>query len=141
MTQTRAFETGATRDSDDSKLDYEGFISPIVLERYAQYMHECRLRNVPAGQSIRSSDNWQKGMPINSYMKSMLRHVFDVWKMHRQSAFVTNEMLDALSATLFNVQGYMFELLKVNHARLGQSSSGQPVMSEMPNSQSFDAQI
>jgi len=28
----RQFTTGATRDTSDGKLDYEGFISPLVLE-------------------------------------------------------------------------------------------------------------
>jgi len=36
----RTFASGATRDADDHKLDFEGFLSPFVLERYAQYMHK-----------------------------------------------------------------------------------------------------
>src|SRR2546421_13037312 len=67
MAETRQFDTGATRDADTGKLDYEGFISPLVDRRYAEYMHRCRLRNVPAGQTIRASDNWQKGIPVETY--------------------------------------------------------------------------
>ena len=106
---TREFETGATRDSDDGKLDYEGFLSPLVLECFAKYMHEYRLRNVPSGSTIRASDNWQKGMPKSAYMKSLLRHVFEAWKQWRTTGGVD---LDVMNAILFNVQGFMHECLK-----------------------------
>ena len=33
----RQFQTGAYRDTDNNKLDYEAFLSPIVLERYARF--------------------------------------------------------------------------------------------------------
>jgi len=36
----RKFKSGALRDDDEDKIDYEGFLSPIVLERYAQYIDE-----------------------------------------------------------------------------------------------------
>lgn len=118
---TRTFPTGATRDVDNSKLDYEGFLSPFVLERFAQYMHECRLRNIPEGQTVRSSDNWQKGMPFDAYMKSMVRHVFEAWMNHRASGPTTYDEAekkreDTLCAILFNVQGYLQELLVVKNA-------------------------
>ncbi len=111
----REFSTGATRDSDDGKFDYEGFLSPRVLECYAAYMHKHRKQ---ADGNLRDADNWQKGMPTDQYMKSMWRHFFDVWKIHRGI-----EVLDvrdghkvtldeALCALLFNVMGYMHEELK-----------------------------
>src|ERR1043166_478211 len=117
---TRLFETGATRDKDDSKLDYEGFLAPIVLERFAQYMHECRLRNIPPGQELRSSDNWQKGIPKDAYMKSLLRHVIEAWSLHRAIALTpTGEksIQEALCAIMFNSMGYLFELLKEQHGQ------------------------
>ncbi len=114
---TRLFETGATRDTDTTKLDYEGFLSPRVLKRYAEYMHECRLRNIPPGQELRSSDNWQKGIPTDAYMKSMLRHVMDVWIGHRDGFTNRKWFEDALCAILFNVQGYLFELDKEKHGK------------------------
>lgn len=111
---TRVFETGASRDSDDMKLDYEGFLSPLVLERFAQYMHEARTRNVPPGQTLRSSDNWQKGMPKDVYMKSLLRHTLEVWKGHRGSLPEpgSKEFRDHLCAILFNAMGYLYEELR-----------------------------
>ena len=33
-----SFETGATRNRDEHKPDYEGFFSPYVFERYGEYM-------------------------------------------------------------------------------------------------------
>lgn len=118
---TRTFPTGATRDMDNTKLDYEGFLSPFVLERFSQYMHECRLRNIPEGQLVRGSDNWQKGMPFDAYMKSMVRHLVDAWKDHRAMGPATYDEAekkreDTLCAILFNVQGYLLELLMRKNA-------------------------
>lgn len=103
----REFKTGATRDTDEGKLDYEGFISPVVLERYAQYMHE---HQVQADGKLRDSDNWQKGMPRKAYIKSLWRHFMDVWKIMRGYE-VDVDIEDALCAMLFNVMGLMHEIL------------------------------
>lgn len=106
----RNFEGGAYRDTEDGKLDYEGFLSPAVLQAFAGYMHKHRVQS--DGQ-IRDSDNWQKGMPLDVYMKSMFRHFMDVWTLHRYEEPVDPDVhLEALMALLFNVQGYAFELLR-----------------------------
>jgi hypothetical protein len=102
---TRTFDTGATRDTDEGKLDFEGFLSPLVLEEFAKYMHEKR--KMPDG-SLRDSDNWQKGIPTEAYMKSMFRHFFAVWRSYRQGAVSTEDLL----ALIFNVQGMTHEHLK-----------------------------
>jgi hypothetical protein len=104
----RTFETGATRDTDAGKYDYEGFLSPSVLERYAKYMHQNRTQ--PDG-SVRDSDNWQKGIPMNAYMKSMTRHQMDAWLLHRGET-ARSDMEDALCAVMFNAMGYLYEILK-----------------------------
>lgn len=101
----RTFDTGATRDTDAGKLDYEGFLSPRVLRRFAEYMHENR---VMSDGSLRDSDNWQKGIPLDAYMKSAFRHFFEWWEGHREG----DVNPDALCALLFNVQGYLHEMLK-----------------------------
>lgn len=103
----RKFETGATRDSDIGKLDYEGFLSPLVIERYAEYMHKHRVQ--PDG-NLRESDNWQKGMPLKEYMKSGWRHFMDWWKHHRGNKAVDIE--EVLCALIFNSMGYLYEVLK-----------------------------
>jgi len=108
MALMRQFDSGATRNLDESKLDFEGFLSPLVLERFAQYMHAHRQQ---ADGVLRDSDNWQKGIPQVAYMKSGFRHFFDWWKEHR--GISTEEGLEeALCALLFNVQGYLHEHLK-----------------------------
>ncbi len=106
--RVRVFETGATRDNDNAKVDYEGFLSPLVLARFGQYMMKHRIQ---ADGSVRDSDNWQKGIPKDVYAKSLLRHVFDVWGQRR--GMKGNESLeDALCAVMFNAMGLLFEELR-----------------------------
>jgi len=105
----RQFETGATRDTADGKLDYEGFYSPIVMKRFAEYMNKHRKQS---DGNLRDSDNWQKGIPKNEYMKSLYRHFMDLWLMHRGYEGREEDIEETLCAVLFNAQGYMFELLK-----------------------------
>jgi len=57
----RTFESGATRDDDGTKLDFDGFLSPQALEAYAKYMHKHR---VQSDGKLRASDNWKHGMPL-----------------------------------------------------------------------------
>lgn len=107
----RTFETGATRDSDDNKLDYEGFLSPIVLHRYAQYMHSHRKQ---ADGQYRASDNWQKGIPVEEYMKSKWRHFMNTW-LHiklRTDLSTCEDIEESLCAEIFNTMGMLYEILK-----------------------------
>lgn len=104
----RTFDTGATRDSDDTKNDYEGFLSPTVIETFGNYMTVHRKQ---ADGKLRDSDNWQKGIPKDAYMKSLWRHFFDLWKLHR--GYKCNVTIkEACCAILFNTQGYLHEQLK-----------------------------
>lgn len=115
----RTFETGATRNDAGNKFDYEGFLSPLALERFGEYMHSHRLQK---DGSIRDSDNWQKGIPRNQYMKSLIRHVFDLWKLHRGHKATNPDTGDQftkdelLSAILFNAQGYLHEVMIMRDA-------------------------
>lgn len=104
--EIRKFATGATRDQDVTKPDYEGFLSPLVIEAYGRYMNKNRVQ--PNGQ-VRASDNWQLGIPQDAYMKSMWRHFLDVWKQHRGYKS-TEDLKESLCAMLFNVSGYLHEL-------------------------------
>jgi hypothetical protein len=102
----RTFPTGATRNPSDTKLDYEGFLSHRVLERYAVYMDKAR--HTPEG--LRASDNWQLGIPKAEYVKSAWRHFMEFWGEHRGAK--RREVLEgALCALLFNLMGYLHELL------------------------------
>ena len=112
----RTFDTGATRDIDVDKNDYEGFLSPLVIECFGDYM---TLHRKQADGSLRDSDNWQKGIPLSVYIKSIWRHFLDMWFIHRgHKRFDKRDgheitMREALCALLFNVQGYLHEYLKV----------------------------
>lgn len=115
----RTFETGATRDSEAGKHDYEGYLSPLVLERFGEYM---TVHRVQSDGSVRDSDNWQKGIPQKVYLKSAFRHFLDWWKLHRGYP-VTDPKTgkpvtvdEALCALIFNVQGYLHEWLKAQSA-------------------------
>jgi hypothetical protein len=108
-TTTRTFDTGATRDSDTGKYDIEGFLSPEVLFEFAAYMHKHR--HLSDG-TVRASDNWQAGIPKDVYMKSLLRHILDLWLYHREAGVsrpetgVVPSLHETLGGILFNVQGY-----------------------------------
>lgn len=110
----RSFNTGATRDTAEGKLDYEGFLSPTVLKQFAKYMNMNRLQS---DGKLRDSDNWQKGIPMDAYMKSGYRHFFEWWELHRQIKHRDRDgMIDGIGAMcglMFNVMGYLHELLKV----------------------------
>jgi hypothetical protein len=104
-TTHRTFSTGATRDADTDKLDFDGFLSAPVLQRFAEYMHENRKMR---DGSLRDSDNWQKGIPREQYRKSAWRHFMEWWEAHRAGKDTT----EAACALLFNVMGDTHEAVK-----------------------------
>lgn len=109
--EIRVFASGATRNSDADKLDYEGFLSPFVLRRFARYMHANRVQK---DGTLRASDNWQKGLPPAETLKSLLRHVMEVW-LHMRGVRAEVEIhafQDALCAVIFNAQSLLLESLK-----------------------------
>jgi len=108
MAEIRVFETGATRDTDKGKHDPEAYLSPRALERYFEYMTKHRHQ---ADGQLRDGDNWQRGIPLTTYAKSMWRHFFDFWKEHR--GLPSREGIeDALCAIIFNAMGYLHEIIK-----------------------------
>lgn len=124
----RVFETGASRDTEEGKIDFD-CLSPIALEYFSQYMHGKR--KMPDG-TMRNADNWQFGIPKNSYMKSLLRHVFLFWKWHRGSTIKENAK-DELCAIIFNAQGYLHTMLveEVAFPTTNFSEAMKLVMTEM----------
>ncbi len=106
----RKFETGGVRDSDKDKLDFEGFLSPLVIEEFSKYMHKHRLLS---NGEFRNSDNWQLGFGGEHFsvcMKSLWRHFFDLWKEHR--GYKSREGIeDALNGILFNVMAYYHKFI------------------------------
>ena len=117
----RKFETGVTRDSNDGKSDYEGFLSFSVLEAYGKYMTKHR---VQADGGLRDSDNWQKGFgpTVKEHcevcLKSAWRHFLDFWAIHRGYERIdskTGEKItleEAGCALLFNIMAYLHIYLK-----------------------------
>lgn len=114
----RQFETGATRNSDADRYDPEGFLSPLVIERYCEYMNKNR---VQADGSVRASDNWQKGIPKETYIKGLWRHFLHLWTRHRGFKVVDPKAAvnieEDLCAIIFGASGYLFELLKVKDGK------------------------
>ena len=107
----RTFETGAIRDLNEDKPDYEAFFSPLVFVEFGKYMHEKR--KLPDG-TVRDGDNWQKGIPLNAYMESAWRHFMDIWLMHRgyeEKGERKDLQIESLCAMMFNVMGYLHTIL------------------------------
>lgn len=133
----RKFKTGATRDTEEEKLDYEGFLSPLALHAYAKYLNKHRIQS---DGTLRDSDNWQKGISIDVYMKSICRHQMDLWAIHRgyvvykertDKGEITHILVsrkefknpgwtlvtleDALGGLIFNSMGYLHEYIKLKN--------------------------
>jgi hypothetical protein len=105
----RKYNSGATRDNVEDKPNYEGFLSPLVIVEFGEYMHRHRKQ---ADGKLRAGDNWQKGIPTEAYIDSLLRHQIDVWLHLRGFPDKAREPLkEALCAVLFNVQGLLYNIL------------------------------
>jgi len=107
----RQFDSGATRDTEEGKLDYEGFLSPLVVKRYAEYLDKHRIQS---DGNLRDSDNWQKLFGDKHFdvcMKSSWRHFMDVWLQHRGHKG-QQSIEDSICGVLFNMQAYLFKILQ-----------------------------
>jgi hypothetical protein len=109
----RKFETGATRDVEDGKLDFDGFLSPLVLHAFAEFMHINRT----TVSGVRDSDNWQRGIPMPVYRKSLWRHFFAWWASERGLNTKDDPVIEAC-AIIFNISGWLHEYLKANPGAL-----------------------
>lgn len=107
----RKFQTGATRNDDDGKLEPWGFTSAIVEKAFSEYMHDHRTD----GGELRASDNWKKGIPLETYWHSMSRHILDLRLIHEgaPSEARTQDIIEALCGIKFNVDGMIYELKKI----------------------------
>ena len=104
----RTFDTGATRDTSHEKLDFMGYLSPQVLNRYAEYMYYHQRQ---ADGQWRSGDNWKKGIPLDVYLGSLLRHVIHLWECHEERRGY-EESEEALCAIMFNTMGYLYQMIQ-----------------------------
>lgn len=109
----RTFATGATRDTDIDKLNYVRALSPIVLQRYVQYLGRHRLQS---DGTLRDWDNWKKGIDKQTYVESLGRHDMAVWLLHEGYPAFDNHgpatLEDSLCGIIFNASGMLHEILK-----------------------------
>ena len=89
----------------------EATAKPLGKPVVRTYMLSCQYLK---DGTLRSSDNWQKGIPVSAYMKSLLRHVIELWTQYRTDPASISE--ETLCATLFNAQGILHETLKERYA-------------------------
>ena len=118
MGKVRTFSTGATRSDDSSRPLYTAYFSPLVLQRFGEYMTRHRLQ--PDGV-LRDPANWQKGMPSASYLDGMFRHFVHAWlrlnEMPVNDPSAEPSLEDDLCAIFFNAQGMLHEMLKADIRR------------------------
>lgn len=124
----RHFNSGATRDSDDGKLKFTGFLSFPALERYARYMDSHR---VQSDGSVRDPGNWKKGIPTDAYCDSLVRHSLQAWGTHdgqevRDEKGHVVDLEEALCAVIFNAFGWLHEVLRHSRDSSPTSSPGTP---------------
>ena len=94
------FKTGAVRDSNEGKLDFVEPVSFTAMHRYIGYMTEKKKKY--------GSGNFKKGIPIESYEKSLMRHI-DKYFRNKYEGGQDELNEDHLAAMLFNVFGIIHE--------------------------------
>lgn len=109
----RKFETGATRDTNVGKLNYVKALSPIVLEKYVEYLGKHRTQS---DGTQRDWDNWKSGIPKETYLEGEDRHHRAVWKLLQGYPAFDNygpvTLEDSLCGVIFNSMGLLHELIK-----------------------------
>jgi len=92
------------------KLDYRGFLHPLVLKRYAEFMN---LNRQMKDGSYRASNNWTQGISRGAYASSLYRHHQDVQlHMAGEPQSAGEDLETALCAVAFNAMGLLLEVLK-----------------------------
>lgn len=94
----RTFESGAIRDKEDGKEDYIETISWSAFKRYAQYMTGKKAKY--------GAGNFKKGIPTESYERSMVRHL-QKYLVNKYEGGTVEKEEDHLSAIVFNVFGIL----------------------------------
>jgi len=84
------FETGAVRDTNTSKGRFD-LLPAYVITRLAKHYEK--------GAKKYAARNWEKGIPLQRYMDSALRHLFNHQDGQRDE--------DHMAAALWNIAGYI----------------------------------
>jgi hypothetical protein len=95
------FETGAVRDTQDGKPDFLECLSPLAVWRYGEYMAQASAKY--------GAGNWKKGIPVESYVKSLERHLLKL-KMQLAYGYDLEPNVDHAAAIMFNAMGILHEL-------------------------------
>ena len=95
----KTFESGAKRDSE-GKEDYVETQSFLAMKRYAEYMTN--------NAKTYGRGNWRKGIPIDSYEQSFMRHMHKYFANKYDNANIEPNV-DHLAAMRFNLDGIMHE--------------------------------
>lgn len=94
------FKTGAIRDTQEGKESYVETISWSAFKRYAIYMTNKKTKY--------GSGNFKKGIPIDNYEESLIRHM-QKYLANKYEGGTVEPNEDHLSAIVFNVFGIMHE--------------------------------
>lgn len=107
----RKWKSGGIRDTDEGKIDFRGFLCPVVLKKYGEYMAKHQTQ---ADGKKRESDNWKKGFGDKHFdvcMSSLLRHVHDMWMEH-EGEKSRDGIEDAMMGSIFNLIAYANKFYK-----------------------------
>lgn len=104
----KKFATGAVRDIQEGKEDYIESVSWLALRRFALYMNDKA--------SKYGIGNWIKGIPIESYESSLMRHLQKYFA-EKYNGVDYEPDYDHLSAAMFNLQGIMHEQEKLKNGK------------------------
>lgn len=99
MSKTK-FKTGAVRDTQEGKPNFYECMSPLAYWRYGLYMSKASAKY--------GEDNWTKGIPIESYIKSLERHLVKL-KAELKYGITMEEGVDHAAAIMFNIMGLLHE--------------------------------
>ena len=86
----RNFESGAVRDAEEGKGRFD-LITPIALTRLARHYENGAVKY--------DARNWEKGIPLSTFMDSTLRHL------NKYREGIRDE--DHMAAALWNVAGFI----------------------------------
>jgi hypothetical protein len=96
----RQFDSGAIRDNDTNKPDFIETISWTAFRKFGEYM-TSKKQKYGAG-------NFKKGIPIESYEQSLVRHLQKYLENKYEDGQQEREE-DHLSAMVFNLFGILHE--------------------------------
>lgn len=101
------FNTGAIRDTQDGKLDFVETMAWMAIAEYSKYM--------TAKKAKYGSGNFHKGIPVESYQASLMRHIVKYLCIAecRQRGVIPPAWMEAhedhLCAVIFNTLGIIYE--------------------------------